>query len=107
VTSELPLAECRLDPEDLRVQSERYRRLREHVESATRHPGRLSVVFDTAVDAALLAETIAVERECCPFFKLDYGGALRRLDISVAEPALDPALDALAYSLGEPAARRG
>jgi hypothetical protein len=36
-----------------------------------------------------------VERQCCSFFTLGYDQALRRLTISVADPARATALDAV------------
>jgi hypothetical protein len=64
---ELPIAECRLDLDELRVQRGRYRRLGRSVRRVGREPQTLTVGFAADVDAALLAETIAVESECCPF----------------------------------------
>jgi hypothetical protein len=62
----------------------------------SRRPGALVARFDATVDRDLLARTLAVERECCPVFDLGYDEAARRLEISVADPGLEPALDVLA-----------
>jgi hypothetical protein len=43
--------------------------------------------------------TLAVERDCCPFLELAYDKAARRLEISVADRGLEPALDVLATVL--------
>jgi hypothetical protein len=60
------------------------------------------VVFelDQRVDASLVEATIAVERECCPFFMLDYQSNTRRLTVSVAEDGHEPALAVIAFALG-------
>lgn len=51
------------------------------------------------VDAELVAETIAIERECCPFFALTWEPDRRRLTISVPQAAHEPAIDAIAFAL--------
>jgi hypothetical protein len=102
---ELPLAdsqatvECRLDLEGLRRQLERYRRLAKALEATERAPQSLTARFSPSVDEELLAETLAVERECCEFFRLDYDRAERMLTARVEDPGLDPALDALRHAL--------
>jgi hypothetical protein len=98
---ELPLvAECRLDLDGLRAQRERYRGLGERVAGMEREPLSFAIQFDPAVDAALVAETVAVERDCCPFFELRFDAEARRLTVSVREPEQAPALDALLFALG-------
>ena len=64
-----------------------------------RERGFLTVRFGSALDGALLEETIAVESECCPFFSFDYDPAQRLLRIGVQRDEQDPALDALAWAL--------
>lgn len=98
---ELPvIAECRLDLDGLTRQRDRYRALGEHVTGAERRPGRLSVRFDAGADFALLRETVDVERDCCPFFRLSADVERRELLIAVGRPELDPAIDAIAHALG-------
>ena len=41
-----------------------------------------------------------VERGCCPFFELEPDPERRELVVTVADPAQEPALDAIAYALG-------
>lgn len=55
------------------------------------------------MDPALLAQTPAVERECCPFLTLDYDASAQLLTARVADAALDAGLDALAAALRPPA----
>lgn len=102
---ELPLAdsqatiECKLDLDGLARQRERYRRLAAALEATERAPQVLTARFSAALDEELLAETLAVERECCEFFRLDYDRAERLLTARVADPELDSALDALRLAL--------
>jgi hypothetical protein len=94
-----PRAECTLDLEGLGRQRERYRALGATLERVEREPLALTARFSPAVDEELLAETLAIERECCEFFRLDYDPAGRVLTARVDEERLDPALDALRYAL--------
>ncbi len=96
----LPLvSECGLEPEALRVQQERYATLGRDLVDVERKQGRLIATFTPDVAADLIRETIEVERECCPFLTLAYDATDHRLSITVQDPAQDPALDALHYSL--------
>jgi hypothetical protein len=100
MTAELPLAECTLDLDGLRRQRDRYRRLGRWVESIGRWDDELVVRFAPSLDDGLLRETIAVEAECCPFYRFDYAPGERRLRIGVGDRAQLPALGALAFALG-------
>jgi len=91
------MASCSLTPDGLESQLARWRRLGQSAVAVQREPGRVAVSFGPGLDRRLLDETLAVERECCPFFSFEVGE--RRLGISVAEPGDEPALDALAYAL--------
>jgi hypothetical protein len=96
----LPLvSECSLDPEALQVQRKRYATLGRDLVDVERERGRLTATFAPNVDGDLVRETIEVERECCPFFALVYDPTENRLSITVDNPAREPALDALRYSL--------
>jgi hypothetical protein len=97
---ELELLECGLDLDGARAQRDRYREIGRHALGHERAPGSLVVRFGAGLDEELIAEALAVERECCPFFGLDYEGATRELRVTVSEPRHDPALDAIAESLG-------
>jgi hypothetical protein len=95
------IGECRLDVDGLTRQRARYRALGRHVTRAIRGPGWLAVRFDATTDLELLRRVVEVERGCCPFFEMRLDVARRELVISVSEPQQDPALDAIADSLGE------
>jgi hypothetical protein len=58
-------------------------------------------------DRALLWEAVDVERACCPFFAIELDE--RTVVFAVADPAHDPALDAIADALrgDAPEALRG
>ena len=97
---ELPMAiaDCGLDQDALREQLGRYRRLGAGA-IVTRCPDALTVQFVGELDPELLRATLAVERECCSFFALDYAEDARRLTVTVADPARRPALDAIETAL--------
>lgn len=90
------IAECRLDPAGLRDQRERYRALARHVTAIDRRPAAIEVRFPPELDAGLLDEALAVERE---FFQLEYDAASRLLSASVEREDQEPALEAIAYAL--------
>ena len=95
---ELPVFGCTLDAAAMAAQRDRYARLAAHVAGTRREPQRLHVRFDAGVDRDLLAETLAIEAECCTFFGVALDGDTAELTVPAAE--MDPALDALAYALG-------
>lgn len=94
-----PIPSCGLDREGLRSQRDRYSALGAHAVRSSRTPGLLTVGFDPDVDERLLAEAIAVERACCPFFELSYDSGSRELTISVSDPSDEAALGALQDAL--------
>ena len=96
------LPRCALDDAGRRAQGERYVRLRAWVVWAAAEDGAIVVDFGAALDRDLLEEALAIERECCPFFVLEFDTRRRRLRASVREADHLPALDALAEALGAP-----
>ena len=93
------IAECRLDLEGLRTQRDRYREIGEQIDRLEREPQRLEVMLRPEADPALVRETIAVERECCPFYEIGYDPDARLLSLSVETAEQDPALDAIRFAL--------
>ena len=81
-------------------QGARYARLAGDVEGASRSPRRLEVSFAEGYDAALLDEAIAIERECCPFFAIQFDHAARRLVIELPEGEDTLLLDGITSALG-------
>ncbi len=97
----LPMApSCALDEAGLRLQLERYRRVGVGARVLEQTGRRLVVELDERADGGLVEETVAIERECCPFFSLDWEPSLRRLSVSVSHAEHEPALGAIAFALG-------
>lgn len=90
---------CGLDQAGLRSQLERYRQAGRDAHLIERTPRGLVVDLDQHVDVELVAETVAIERECCPFFTLTWEPDRRRLTISVSQAEHEPALEAIAFAL--------
>ena len=96
----LPIApSCALDESGLRAQLRRYRAAGHGALMIARDRRRLVVELGAGADGRLVAELVAVERECCPFFTLDWEPDRRRLSISVSEVEQEPALEAIAFAL--------
>jgi hypothetical protein len=97
---ELPLVpSCELDAGGLKAQRERYRAAGEGATVLERTARRLVVeVSPQAVSA--VSNLVEVERECCPFFQIDWDSSLGRLSFGVSDAEHEPALDAIAYALG-------
>lgn len=101
---DLPMApSCALDESELRSQLERYRQAGRNARLVERTPRRLVADLGDDVDPELVAETIAIERACCPFFILGWEPDRRRLTIAVSQVADEPALDAITSALNLPA----
>jgi hypothetical protein len=90
---------CALDNEELRRQRARYGRLAPSVRDVKHRREALVVQFGPMLDDSLLEEVIAVERQCCPFFRFDYHERDRRLTVTVEDRTAQPALEALAAAL--------
>jgi len=91
---------CALDEDGLGLQLERYRRAGRGARLVERTQRRFVVELDEHVDGGLVEEAVAIERECCPFFALDWEPARRWLTVSVSHVEHEPALDAIAFALG-------
>jgi hypothetical protein len=90
---------CALDEVGLRSQLERYRHAGQHARLIERTPRRVVADLDRDVDAELVAQAVAIERECCPFFTLSWESERRRLTVSVSQAAHEPAIDAIVFAL--------
>ncbi len=90
---------CALDEIAMRSQLERYRRAGRHARLVHRGHRRIVVDLDEHVDREVIEQAIAVERECCPFFAIEWEPGRRRLTVSVSQPEHAPALEAIAYAL--------
>lgn len=97
---DLPMApSCALDEAGLRLQLERYRQAGQNTRLIERTHRSLVVDLDDGVDAELVAETVAIERECCPFFTLTWEPDRRRLTISVSQAEHESAIDTIGFAL--------
>jgi hypothetical protein len=81
------------------LQLERYQQAGAGARLIDRTPRSLVIDLDEQVDTQLVDETIAIERECCPFFTLDWEPERRRLTVAVSQAEHEPALDAIAFAL--------
>lgn len=84
----------------MRRQLERYRRLGRGGRLVEHSPRRLTIDLREGTDLDLVAETVAIERECCSFFSVSWDPAGLRLSFSVASAEHEPALDAILFALG-------
>jgi hypothetical protein len=97
---ELPMvAGCELDAEGLSAQRERYREAGQEAVVLKRSSRRL-VVEVSPQAASAVPKLVEVERECCPFFEIDWDPGRRRFSIGVTDAEHEPALDAIAFALG-------
>lgn len=87
---------CALDDAGRREQSARYARLAASVERVRREPEAVVVEFAPELDPRTLNEALAVERECCPFFRFRFDQQRRTLRVTVEDADSLPALDAIA-----------
>jgi hypothetical protein len=94
-----PRIACALDEAGLEEQLARFGRIGRHAVWARRLPTELTVLLDADVDDELIRETLAIERECCPFFALSWNDARRELTIAARDnhaPVLEQITRALA-----------
>lgn len=90
---------CTLSDEGLRLQLDRQRRLRPGVSRIVHRESTLSIDFNPGFDRRALEELIAVERQCCPFFRFELDERRRRLVVRVDAIEHRPALEAIANQL--------
>lgn len=86
---------CELDAEGRRAQKARYGRIARSVTEVRRQPEVVQVDLDGHVGPAIVDELIAVEAGCCPWLRFGFDRVAGRLDVSVTDPAMSPALDAI------------
>ena len=88
---------CALDESGQREQRARYASLASTVERLRRESDALIVEFGPGLDPDRLEEALAVERDCCPFFRFAFDGHERRLTVTVSDADMVPALDAIEH----------
>ena len=92
---------CALTEEGLRSQHERMRQLGPSVADFHRGEDHMTIEFQPGFDRRLLDQALAVEQECCPFFRFDFDEAARQLTVRVDDLEYRAGLDALAYAFGQ------
>lgn len=98
--NETAIPSCALTEEGLRSQHERLQHLGPSVADFHRGEDRITIKFKPGFDRQLLHQTVAVEQDCCPFFRFHFDEPARRLTVSVDDLERRVGLDALAYALG-------
>ena len=93
-------ASCSLDETGLKQQLERYRIAGAGARVLRRDRRQIRIRVGDGADPTMIEELIAVERECCPFYTLEWDRRQRALTVAVSTPDHEPALDAVAYALG-------
>ncbi|MGH2910159.1 MAG: hypothetical protein ACRDK8_12785, partial [Solirubrobacteraceae bacterium] len=88
---------CALDADGRGEQKARYGRLARSATGVQREIEAVVIEFDHDRDPETLEETLAVERECCPFLRFAFDPQRRRLRVTVADRDMLPALDAIAH----------
>ena len=91
---------CSLTADGRSEQLARYGALARSVADVERSPRSLRVAFAPGYDRALLDETLAVERACCPFLSISEadGGFTAAVTRDDETPVLDVLAEALAPS---------
>jgi len=92
-------ASCALDTHETRQQLERYRHVGEGATVLERSPRRLALRLRPDVDRDEVAEAVATERQCCPFYAIDWNPDSRELSFGV-DHEHEPALGAIAEGFG-------
>jgi hypothetical protein len=94
---------CALDDAGVRPQRARYARLARSVRRLKREAEAVLIEFREGFERDTLDQALAVERECCPFFRFELDDSRRQLRITVRDAEQLPALDALTHAF-DPAA---
>lgn len=93
------VASCALDERGLREQRGRFARLAPGVAGVTREPEAVLIHFRAGFDRDALDSALAVESECCPFFRFELNEEDRVMRVTVQESEQLPALDAIAHAM--------
>jgi hypothetical protein len=91
---------CSLDRQGMEAQRDRYATIGRSALDFERSPNSLVVALSPSVDRSLIEETLRIERDCCPFFVLDFDPDRHRLTIGVDSQDMAPALGAISDALG-------
>jgi hypothetical protein len=83
----------------MREQLARYRTVGGGAETIESDRRRLVIRVAAEVPDDVVTRLIAVEQECCPFFRLEWTSDERRFELAVPSVEYEPALDALRHAL--------
>jgi hypothetical protein len=98
----LPLASsCSLDQARLEEQRARYRTVGRSGRIVSRAERQVVIAVSERVPDRLVEELVAVERECCPFFELDWQPGPRWLTVAVPAAVQAPALETIVRAIEE------
>jgi hypothetical protein len=98
VAVNLPM--CTLGESGMAEQRARYARIASSVMSLDRRADSIRLSLTADFDRRSLDELTKVEAQCCPFFRFALDDARAQLTISVDDPEMLPALEAIASELG-------
>jgi hypothetical protein len=98
---ELPMASagCSLDQAGLGEQLSRYGRAGIGAHVLRDSPQELVLALAASVADDEIEELVAVERSCCPFFRIDWAPERRILSIRVSNTLEAPALAAIKHAV--------
>jgi hypothetical protein len=94
------LPSCALDEQGVKEQQARHERLAPSVTSLERPGETVVFIFSEDYDRQALEEMVAVEEQCCPFFRFAFDEGRRELTVGVKAEEMLPALEAIASHLG-------
>jgi hypothetical protein len=92
-------ASCALNNVQLQEQIARHRAAGQGAVTLERGRRKLVILVSGQVPDEVVEQLVAVERDCCPFFHVDWSASERRLAIAVPDAGDEPALDAIASVL--------
>jgi hypothetical protein len=97
---------CSLDAWGAQAQEARYRAIAPFVANVREEPMSVVVDFTDDLDAAVVDEAIAVERQCCAnVLRFEFHRPTRSLRVTAADPAASPALKLIAAGFRQTLAR--
>jgi hypothetical protein len=94
------LPSCALDEQGVKEQQARHERLAPSVTNLERPDETVVFTFSEDYDRQALEEMVAVEEQCCPFFRFAFDEGRRELAVGVKAEEMLPALEAIASHLG-------
>jgi hypothetical protein len=91
---------CTGDAALIKSQVARYRAAGEGAEVLARTPRILALRLSADANLDSVAQAVAVERECCPFYEIQFDREARELTFAVSQSDQEPALEGIADAFG-------